>query len=439
MNYKKSILGIASFAALCLYGCNDKNPDEVKADAKSEISEKKADIVKAPQNSEIKKVDEVAVKSDAEPKKTAETNPETDMKALAAEAAAKAPSKSMTIDQFIKEKDIPEVVATIGDKKITKDELIKEIKSSIPPQMANQPLPPQILGSLAGNLKNIVDSLINKQLILKLAEADGFKPNSEMVEKQFKDSLAEMTKEEKAKVEEQLASKGSSIEKVISEAKNDPKAMESATLKAWVDKTIAPKFKITDEETKKFYDDNHEKFKQTATVKVAHILIAPEKLSPDQMKTMSDDEKKKFTEKADADAKKKADDILAKVKGGEDFGKLAAEFSKCPSGKEKGGELSEFDKTGAIVNSPAGGKMVKPFTDASFKIEKKGDILPELVKTSFGYHIIKLLDKKDESYTPYDKMKKMISQNLQNEQIGKKIDTLLKDAKEKYNVKINIK
>jgi peptidyl-prolyl cis-trans isomerase C len=420
MNYKKSIIGIASLATLCVASCNDKqsSPEDSSAATPNSVNEAKTDAVKP------------AAETAADPKnETAKAQP----------APAEAPSKPMTIDQFIDEKNIPDVIATIGDTKITKADLLKEIKSSIPPQMASQPLPPQILASLAGNLKNIVDSLVNRQLILKLAEADGFKPSSEMVEKQFKDSLADMSKEEKEKVEKQLASRGSSIDKVISEAKEDPKAQESAALKEWVDKTMVPKFKVSDEETKKFYDDNHDKFKNLATVKVAHILIAPEKLTPEQMKTMSDDEKKKFMEKADADAKKKAEELLAKVQAGADFAKLAAEYSKCPSGKDKGGELSEFDSTGAIVNSPAGGKMVKPFTDAAFKIKNKGDILPEVVKTSFGYHIIKLLDKKEESYTPYDKMKKMISQNLQNEQIGKNIDELLKAAKEKYNVKIYVK
>jgi len=437
MNYKRTIIGIASIATLCVYGCNgndkkDSNLESTTGKDATVQTEKTADVAAPADKSAVKdKIETPDAKDAPAEKKKAET-PATKA------PDAKAP-KSLTIDQFIKEKKIPDVIASIGDEKITKKELVDEIKSSIPPQMATQPLPPQIIASLAGNLKNIADSIINRKLILKLAAADGFKPTPEIVEKQFKSSLEEMTKEEKEKVEKQLAGRGSSIEKVIADAKKDPKAMESAALKEWVDTTMVPKFKISDETTKKFYDDNHDNFKNPASVKVAHILIAPEKLDAEKMKSMSDDEKKKFTEKADSDAKKKAEDLLKQVKNGGDFAKLAAEFSTCPSGKQKGGELSEFDESGAILGSPAGGKMVKPFTDASFKLKKKGDILPELVKTSFGYHIIKLLDKKETSYTPYDKMKKQISQNLTNEKVGKNIDELLKKAKEKFNVKIFIK
>ncbi len=79
------------------------------------------------------------------------------------------------------------------------------------------------------------------------------------------------------------------------------------------------------------------------------------------------------------DDQKKAYEILARAKSGEDFGALAKQYSKCPS-KSKGGDLGTFGR----------GQMVKKFEDAAFN-GKKGEIVGP-VKTEFGYHLIKIID-----------------------------------------------
>ncbi len=78
------------------------------------------------------------------------------------------------------------------------------------------------------------------------------------------------------------------------------------------------------------------------------------------------------------DQKFEAEDILNKLNQGEEFEKLAADFSKCPSG-QTGGNLGEFGK----------GMMVAPFEKAAFNLEVGS--VSDLVQTQFGYHIIKRL------------------------------------------------
>ena len=70
-------------------------------------------------------------------------------------------------------------------------------------------------------------------------------------------------------------------------------------------------------------------------------------------------------------------EVIEKLQAGEDFSKLAKEYSTGPS-KKRGGSLGEFGR----------GKMVKPFEQAAFSLEK-GEYTKEPVKTQFGYHVIK--------------------------------------------------
>lgn len=81
--------------------------------------------------------------------------------------------------------------------------------------------------------------------------------------------------------------------------------------------------------------------------------------------------------RSDEDAKKLAEELLARIKKGEDFGKIASENSDCPSGKSAAGSLGEFGR----------GMMAKEFEDAAYAL-KVGEI-SGVVKSPFGYHIIR--------------------------------------------------
>lgn len=114
---------------------------------------------------------------------------------------------------------------------------------------------------------------------------------------------------------------------------------------------------------------------------------------------------------------KTAKEVLTKLKDGGDFAKLAKEYSTEPVAQETGGDLGWFGP----------GKMVQEFEDAAYAL-KKGEI-SEPVKTSFGYHIIELLDtRKAETEKTEDEIKAEIEDSLKRVQFEEKLQELIKAA-----------
>lgn len=168
---------------------------------------------------------------------------------------------------------------------------------------------------------------------------------------------------------------------------------------------------VTNDEIKKYYDDNKDDF-YIDQVKASHILI---KTIDDQDKELSDEEKAK--------AKKKAEEVLAKAKAGEDFSELAKEYSQDTVSAKNGGDLGFFKR----------GEMVKPFEEAAFSM-KVGDI-SDLVESDFGYHIIKVTDKEDRQKT-FDEVKDTIKETLQEEKYNVQVEKLKEEAKVEKNEEI---
>jgi peptidyl-prolyl cis-trans isomerase D len=124
---------------------------------------------------------------------------------------------------------------------------------------------------------------------------------------------------------------------------------------------------ISDEEVESYYEENLDMYQQERQVKARHILFRSDTETPEE-----EEEK----------VKERALSVLEKARAGEDFADLAKEYSEGPT-KERGGDLGYFPS----------GQMVKPFDDAAFGMEK-GEI-SDLVKTQYGYHIIKVEDIKE--------------------------------------------
>ncbi len=169
----------------------------------------------------------------------------------------------------------------------------------------------------------------------------------------------------------------------------------------YLKKEITDKIVVKEEDMDLYYKTHLDEFKTPEMVKARHILIKVDK-------SASEEEKKK--------AKEKAEDIFKKIKSGEDFSKLASEFSDDPGSKKKGGDLGFLPK----------GKTVPSFEKAAFSL-KVGEV-SDIVETNFGYHIIKVEDKKEASQEPFEKVREKVRKKAMDEFTKSKVSEFLEKA-----------
>jgi peptidyl-prolyl cis-trans isomerase C len=165
---------------------------------------------------------------------------------------------------------------------------------------------------------------------------------------------------------------------------------------------------VTEADAKAFYDKNPDKFKQDESVRASHVLLLVD-------------------EKADEATKKKTraeiDAILKRARAGEDFAALAKAHSKDGSAAQ-GGDLGFFGK----------GRMVPEFEQAAFAL-KPGEI-SDVVTTQFGYHIIKLTERKPSSTVPLETVNAQVKQFLTEQKKKERVDEFIKSLKDKSRIEV---
>ena len=192
-----------------------------------------------------------------------------------------------------------------------------------------------------------------------------------------------------AKVKEMKDQLGDNFEMALLQSGFEDEAALKETLKTnlLIEKAVLKD--ITDEDVKKYYEENYK-----PEIKARHILVADEA---------------------------KAKELKAKLDAGEDFGKLAKENSTDTQSAEQGGDLGWF----------GAGKMVPPFEEAAYAL--KVNEISEPVKSDFGYHIIQVTDKKEKQ--PFEEVKDQMKEQLKlsklndSTKVKEIIDNELKNAK----------
>ncbi len=294
---------------------------------------------------------------------------------------------------------IPDPVAVVEGAPIKKAELDKAFTNMLASQGATpDAVPPEQKAQVYSMILNdlIIDHLLDKR------SAQQKVPDEEVtkVYERFKQNFG--SDEELAK---QVAAHGETIDGLKGDIRS------SLRKQLWIDDQIKGKVEISDAEADDYYKKNPTRFDQPEQVRASHILIQVEK-----------DAKPEVVE----EKKKQAQAIADRVKKGEDFSKLAEQLSEDPTAKENKGDLDFFSKE----------KMVPEFANAAFAMKK--DEISDPVRSNFGFHVIKVTDRKAPETISLEQAKPQIVAQLKRQKQQDEIEKLVEGIRKTADVKVNL-
>ncbi len=295
-----------------------------------------------------------------------------------------------------------EMVASVNGEKIYREDLSKqvdELKKSYEQQGVD------FSGDQGSNMlksmeQDTLEQIIDTRIMLQEAKKTG---------KLTKDQVQEKVKP----LKEQFPS-DEEYQKFLAQVNlKEEEVAYILFLQEEVVKDVAP---ASDEDIKKYYEDNKEQFNEPEQFEVRHILF------------FIDDGTKGFpAQHTDDEARKMAEDIITQLDQGQDFAELASQKSEDSTTKTNGG-LYTFTK----------GETVEEFSDAATAL-KEGEYTEKPVKTDYGYHLIKLEKIIPASQKPFDEVKQQIADYLSGQAKQDKFNQFMQEAKDKATVVNNLK
>jgi len=296
-----------------------------------------------------------------------------------------------------------QIAAKVNNQTITTDELDKFVEAMHQMQMHNK-----------NEEQPNADMEIKKYALKKLIRFELLYQESQDKNLAIKDEELNQTFE---KIKSQFPDEASFQTAITSTNSSEEDFKEqlrrSLSIEQLINKEVRDNIKVTDEETNDFYQKNKDKFKRPEGARVSHILVKVDG------KTSPEDE---------AAAKQKIEGLKKRLDKGEDFAELARANSDCPSAGN-GGDL------GVMVR----GQMVPEFEKCAFELEKPGQI-SKIIKTKFGFHVLKLGEKVSAGIIPYEETKKNIENYLKNQMVNENLDAFVQKlfAKAKIETQIDI-
>ena len=264
-------------------------------------------------------------------------------------------------------------------------------------QMAQQA--PEQLAMIQQQVQGVIlQDLVQKTLLLNAANAEGFKATDEDIQKSL-DEIAERLPEGTT-LEAFAASGGVSLDRIKKQISEDTK------IRQLVDKVTSDVTEPAEAEVKKYYDEHPDEFKQQESVMASHILVSTQGV----------------TDEAELAAKlESAEGLKKQLDEGGAFDELAAQHSDCPS-KQNGGSLGNFGR----------GQMVPEFEKAAFAQEVGA--IGDLVKTDFGYHIIKVTERQEPKEMAFTEVKEDLTASLFEQAKGSKVQEYIAGLQEKAKI-----
>ncbi len=257
------------------------------------------------------------------------------------------------------------VAATVKGVDITEADIDNEVvqllkRKRMPPQ-----IPPQFIEQYKKQLRQpALENIIDKMLLDEQIKQANIVVTEEDIAEQINKIMSRLGLSVD-EFKEQLKNIGTDFD----QWKNDLQLERGIGYQKFFETKFADKLVVTEDEAKSYYSENEKNLEQ---VKASHILISPDTSDPNA-----------DPNQARASAKTKAQELLEQLKNGADFAELAKANSADPGSASNGGDLGFFER----------GKMVPVFENAAFELAVNQ--LSDPVETQFGYHIIKVTDRKN--------------------------------------------
>jgi peptidyl-prolyl cis-trans isomerase C len=316
-------------------------------------------------------------------------------------AAAEAPAPPVAAEEQPPEPpkpmpaELPDVLARVNGEDVTRadlDRLIKNMELG-----AGQPVPADRRDEIyRGALDQLITYTVLKQEVRarKISIPDG----------EIEVSLQEMQKQFPTDKEfkQALSERGMTLDRLRADARID------MAINKMIEDEVALEPEATDVQVREFYDKNPEKFTQDEAVRASHILI---RVDP------------KASEAEKAKARARAEDLAKQAKGGADFGDLARKHSDDGSAP-MGGDL----------NFLVPGQTVAAFDRTVFSM-KPGEI-SDVVETEFGFHVIKVTEKRDASVVPFPQISPRIRAFLTDEAKQERAQAFIEELKKKATIEV---
>lgn len=304
-----------------------------------------------------------------------------------AEAAARKPLPA----------ELPEVLARVDGEPISRAEFERAVKNV--EGRAGSPIPAERRDEI---LRDILDQLVAYRALLQESRARKVTVADPEVEARI-DAIRKQFPDE-GTFGKALADRGLSLDRLRADTR------EELLVAKLVESEVKPQIAVTESDIKAFYEENPEHFQQPEQVRASHILI--------RLAEGSSEEQKKT-------ARAKAEDVLAQVKAGGDFAALARQHSQDGSAAQ-GGDLNFFQR----------GQMVPPFEEAAFALQP-GQV-SGVVESPFGFHIIKVTERRAPRTVPLAEVAPRIGQFLTMQQQQQKTEAFINAVKARHKIEILI-
>jgi len=247
-----------------------------------------------------------------------------------------------------------------------------------------------------------LNDLIETELLYREALKRGMKPSEEAIEAVILHNIKQFGSEEK--MNKAMEARGFTLD--ILRDKIRKNNMAETLLKE-----LRAQSSYTEEELQKYYEENRAKYKRPDAIQLYHILISVDPGASEEIWQ----EKKKFAEQ-----------LLAKIRAGEDFGSIAYKYSDDPY-KFKSGDLGFVHR----------GRLSPPeLEDAAFSL-KSGE-MSDVIRTIHGFHILKAGERKPGETKSFDEVKGMLKKELEKARYEENKKALIDRLKKEYPVEISL-